>query len=168
MQNLGDRIPNRQRIRGFASRLIKECLIVEPPIRIGIISKKLDLIIAKGDPNILDLFIKKKLSAFISLEDGIVVYNSTHPTVRNRFSIAHEIGHFVLGHSFREDIFSLSSKDPREIEANIFASELLMPYEWIKKDIKSGNKIPDLAKKYWVSEEAVGWRLFNSDALLLI
>lgn len=166
MPNLGVRIPNRQRIRGFASRLLKECQIEAPPVKIGIISKKLNLIIAKGDPLVLGLFVKKNLSAFISLEDGIVVYNNSHPSVRNRFSVAHEIGHFVLGHTFKQDIFNLGSRDPREIEANIFASELIMPFRWIKKDLGSGMNIPELAKRYWVSEEAIGWRLFNSDALL--
>jgi Zn-dependent peptidase ImmA (M78 family) len=166
MLNQRDRVPNRQRIRGFATRLLKECQIINPPVRIGVIAKKLDLIVESGNPAILDLFIKKNLSAFISLEDKIVVYNSTHPTVRNRFSVAHEIGHFILGHSFNNDIFNLNSQDPREIEANIFASELLMPFGMIKRDIVLGERVPGLAKIYWVSEEAVGWRLFNSDALL--
>ena len=166
MPNLGVRIPNRLRIRGFATRLLKECQITEPPVRIGSIAKKLDLVVESGNPELLDLFIKKNLSAFISLEDGIVIYNSTHPTVRNRFSVAHEVGHFILGHSFKNEIYNLNSRDPREVEANMFASELLMPFETFKKYVSSGLKVTDLARKYWVSDEAVGWRLFNSDVLL--
>lgn len=163
-----DKVPNKLRIRNIVSKLIRESNVLNPPVRISDITKKLNLIVEKGSPELLDLFIKKKLSAFISLEDGIIVYNSTHSTVRNRFSIAHEIGHFVLGHSFVNDIFNINSKDPREIEANIFAAELVMPFDWVKKDIKSGLKIPELARKYWVSEDAIGWRLFKSDALLLV
>lgn len=159
---------NRHQIRKITSRLLKECHIIDPPIRIEAISKKLEIILEKGDPEILNLFKIKNLSAFIDLESKIVVYNSTHPSVRNRFSIAHEIGHLLLKHSFKNDIFCLKSRDPREVEANMFAAELLMPFEWIKKDLKNGLKVADIAYKYWVSEEAVGWRLFQSDALLLL
>jgi len=64
--------------------------------------------------------------------------------------------------------YFLNSKNPKEIEANMFAAELLLPFEWIKSDMRSGRVgIKQLARKYWVSEEAMGWRLFQSDALLL-
>jgi len=158
---------SRLKIRSLATKLLKDSLISKPPVKLAIVSKKLALYVAKGDPEVLDLFKRKKLSAFIDLEEKIVVYNGTHPVVRNRFSVAHEIGHLVLGHHFGKDIFDLESKDPREVEANMFAAELLLPFGWLKTDLAMGLRIPDLAKKYWVSEEAAGWRLFKSDALLL-
>lgn len=158
---------NRLKVRSLTTKLLKDCLISEPPVKLAIVSKKLSLYVARGDVEILDLFKKRKLSAFIDLEEKIVVYNGTHSVVRNRFSVAHEIGHLVLGHHFGRDIFDLESKDPREIEANMFAAELLLPFSWLKTDMAMSLRIPDLARRYWVSEEAVGWRLFKSDALLL-
>jgi len=50
---------------------------------------------------------------------------------RRRFSLAHELGHFVLGHGVaavhRDDDLALASTKHVEAEANLFASELLMP-----------------------------------------
>lgn len=129
------------------------------------IADHLDIFVDKGLTELLD---KHGISAFIELESKIVEFNDKHPVVRKRFSVAHEIGHLILGHSIKNDIFSYSTKDATEVEANIFASELLMPYDWLKRDLKeSGVNIENLSKKYWVSKEALGWRLANSDGLLL-
>jgi Zn-dependent peptidase ImmA (M78 family) len=49
---------------------------------------------------------------------------------RKRFTAAHELGHHVLGHANRtDDARSLSdfSRDPKEVQANSFAAEFLMP-----------------------------------------
>ncbi len=96
-----------------------------------------------------------------------MAYNESDPSVRKRFSVAHEIGHLLLGHPGQNSSFDLESKDLFEVEANLFAAELLIPYDWIKKDLSGFNtNIKDLSLRYWVSEAAMGWRLFKSDALL--
>ncbi len=100
--------------------------------------------------------------------------NERHHSHRQRFTIAHEIGHYIL-HSgeilhydvnkhdlervyFRADNIS----DLSEIEANHFAAELLMPEDLIYKCINHGiQKIKDLADKLDVSEDAVRYRLTN-------
>ena len=78
-------------------------------------------------------------------EDGnraVIGVNSRHPTVRQRFSIAHELGHLVLHKpafqidqhafvSFRNSKSS-SASDPHEIEANQFAAVLLIPEALLK------------------------------------
>lgn len=154
----------RIQIRAKVTRLLKECEIENTPVKLAIVVKHLDIFVDKGLTDFLD---SNKISAFIDLEDKIIEYNDRHPTVRKRFSVAHEIGHLVLGHSVRNDIFSYSSKDPVEVEANIFAAELLMPYKWLKEDLKQpGAKIDKLAYKYWVSVESMGWRISNSDGLI--
>jgi hypothetical protein len=67
--------------------------------------------------------------------------NPSHP--RTRYAISHEIGHFEL-HPDTQTFFCTANdlrdyrKDPKESEANAFASELLMP---------SGLLRPVLAKK---------------------
>lgn len=66
---------------------------------------------------------------------GIIRIRSSIPEAgRKRFAIAHELGHWFL-HKHVSQLFTCTSEDlaaryrgsPVEIEANLFASELLMP-----------------------------------------
>jgi hypothetical protein len=90
-------------------------------------------------------------------------YNENHARARQRFTIAHEIGHLLFNttHSGSDNSFRNTSS-VAEIEANQFASELLMPLSIIKGDFKTCTNLAALAKKYQVSEEALGWKIVNS------
>jgi len=105
-------------------------------------------------------------------EDGSVVIeydSSMHPN-RQRFTIAHELGHFMEGHLkdkplFRDPRknFSLENYDIYEAEANRYAAKLLMPKEKIdfllyKEGITSINEMARLLK---VSPAAMTYRLQN-------
>ena len=79
-------------------------------------------------------------------EKKIIGINSSHHSNRQRFSIAHEIGHLVLHNrdlfvdkvvkiNFR-DSKSSQAIDKEEIAANAFAAELLMPKDFIIAEIK--------------------------------
>lgn len=61
----------------------------------------------------------------------VIEFNASEPALRQRFTIAHELGHFALNHGprFRDSTenFSLANDDLIEAEANNFAAELLMP-----------------------------------------
>ena len=99
----------------------------------------------------------------------IEVQQDIHPH-RQRFTIAHEIGHFVLGHS--TDFCSFdehATGDPRssnERQANVFASELLMPDPWIRRYwVILGKDYRAMAQKFCVSEEAMFRRLTEADLL---
>lgn len=66
----------------------------------------------------------------------ILVNSSTHP-VRARFTLAHEYGHHRLGHGIAVDrVIDPHSRDRREVGANQFAAELLVPRagldEWLR------------------------------------
>lgn len=53
--------------------------------------------------------------------------NDTMPKSRQKFSLAHELGHVLLGHKLKNH-----QSDPREeTEANVFAAQLLMPEQII-------------------------------------
>lgn len=80
------------------------------------------------------------------------------PSVRRRFSIAHELGHFCLGHAH---------DDGREAEqeANIFAGALLVPANWLRADVRRGVQTDELAARYEVSKEVVFIRLKDSRLL---
>lgn len=90
--------------------------------------------------------------------------NENHPKVRQRFTIAHELGHYIMGHDENKILDDSFDKDTdKEREANKFASEILMPYEILKADIESEpHDIPSLARKYEVSEQAMAIRLLES------
>ena len=150
------------------------------------ILKQLDLTVpisVEGIAQTLNIEIKKasdeeiSVSGLLYRKDGIayMAINSAEPEVRQRFTIAHEIGHFILHES--KDIFieyrektkdnTIELKTNKEIEANHFSACLLMPREEIEKDVKkinnqiSKNEIEILATKYKVSEDAMTFRLLN-------
>jgi Zn-dependent peptidase ImmA (M78 family) len=112
------------------------------------------------------------ISGMIIKEDNLLAIgvNSNKPETRQRFTIAHEIGHYVMGHdedTILEDFFD--KKTDKEVEANKFASELLMPYEILKKDISNTPMdIPKLASLYHVSEQAMSVRLLESKLINLL
>jgi Zn-dependent peptidase ImmA (M78 family) len=94
--------------------------------------------------------------------------NSLHHPNRQRFTIAHELGHYCL---HRDQIDRLVEKilfrddggpDNIEWQANQFAARLLMPQEEIRLNIQSGiREIDELARKFGVSSLAMQFRLRN-------
>ena len=94
-------------------------------------------------------------------ESSVIGYNQIQHSHRKRFTIAHEIGHLLMGHT-HEGPIDLYSDKSENVEANQFAAELLMPLQMLKKDFQNGNKEAGLlAKRYFVSEEAMWWRLLD-------
>lgn len=107
-------------------------------------------------------------------DDGSVVirYNPSEALVRQRFTIAHEIGHWMRGHlansdcMHREDPVSNFFSDVRnrdEVEANQFAAQLLMPANAVQWAIEDGRwpSLDKLARLFGVSGAAMGYRMKN-------
>lgn len=101
------------------------------------------------------------------MEDGIWVMtvNSQHPDVRQRYTLGHELGHY-LNHrdskkSFEDSVFFRNSqKSSMEYMADQFAACLLMPESDINSLLKSGVKtVKEMASKFDVSLEAMKYRL---------
>lgn len=114
-------------------------------------------------------------SGFLLVEGGraTVVINRCHHLNRQRFTAAHELGHYLLHAKEDDHIFvdkayhrsPLSSTGiyKQEIEANRFAAALLMPEEFIMEHT-NGIDLTDLdiyrlAEKFGVSEQAMTLRL---------
>jgi Zn-dependent peptidase ImmA (M78 family) len=104
----------------------------------------------------------------LTKRDGssVIIVNELERRERQRFSTCHEVGHIVLGLSsnHRETpAWSYAKRDENEIACDIFASELLMPYEEFKRDVDQAEPslelIEDLRAKYVVSFSACGSRL---------
>lgn len=70
--------------------------------------------------------------------EGVIFYSTRGPRSRHRFTIGHELGHFLLPWH-RQSRFSCTAEDfgtktnnDWEIEANQFAAELLIPRKLLK------------------------------------
>lgn len=166
------------RISKAASFLISENGIKNPPVNVETIAKNLDL-----DTIPYDLGEGVSGALFIKKDKGFIGYNPTNHRKRQRFTIAHEIGHFILHRTQdQEKIFvdkdfivkyrSENKYTPleyrQEQEANAFAAELLMPSFMIEsalKDPKYHLSEPDLidalSKLFDVSVPAMTIRLLN-------
>lgn len=107
----------------------------------------------------------------------VIGINALHPEVRQRFTLAHELGHLLLNHKgdffldrvilFR-DSHSSAGTNPPEIEANRFAAELLMPRDMLSRDLSTlltevdeDDIVSHLASEYEVSSQAMAFRLQN-------
>lgn len=99
--------------------------------------------------------------------------NRSHPRTRQRFSIAHELGHYFLGHtndvnvSLKDQFLSDAQSNPfQERQANEFGARLLMPAKWVREDFESlGGSLSRLAELYQVSEQAMWIRLTETGVI---
>lgn len=120
------------------------------------------------------------VSGLFVIFDGnpIISYNKKEGKERQRFTVAHELGHYFL-HSDEKPLFvdkkpkilfrnsaSSSGEIHQEREANAFAASLLMPRKLIEKELESLPEetidiIKSLSKIFKVSEQAMSFRLSN-------
>ena len=92
----------------------------------------------------------------------IEVAADDHPH-RQRFTLAHELGHYVLDHSpLFTDAEPRDFGNPKgvnEQEANHFAASLLMPAEWVRQDWAKLRDAARMATLYRTSPESMWYRL---------
>ncbi|WP_082707050.1 ImmA/IrrE family metallo-endopeptidase [Pseudomonas sp. EpS/L25] len=106
-------------------------------------------------------------SGHYSYREGnpLITYNSLDAPVRQRFTIAHEIGHHVHGDldapRDTSEQFSSKARDPKEVAANRFAAALLMPAALVKHLVleKRITDLSSLARTFGVSTAAMEFRL---------
>ena len=169
---------NRKRsISDRAQVLLQDNDVMAPPIPVERIAKALG---AQLRFSPLD----DELSGMIYVKEdtSIIGVNVLHHPNRQRFTIAHECGHLILhkGQIIQEmhidktfpmlmrDSVSASGVNNMEIEANLFAAELLMPESLLTKalsnesfDIDDESAIRALARSFRVSVSAMRFRIGN-------
>jgi Zn-dependent peptidase ImmA (M78 family) len=97
----------------------------------------------------------------------VIQVNSNHHPNRQRYTIAHELGHFCLHkhleHIFEDHIFFRGGESsPVEWQANDFASTILIPENKFRELVRSGNReIEELAEIFQVSTLALRIRAKN-------
>lgn len=111
-------------------------------------------------------------------ERAVIGVNWSHHSNRQRFSIAHEIGHFVLhsGETYIDKGYSIhfralesgSGTKKEEMEANAYAAALLMPTTMVREafaqqpfDLTEDDALEMLAEKFKVSTQAMTYRLMD-------
>lgn len=155
--------------------LLDRFCILHPPVPVDQIAKKLGLLLcslpAGSEDDISGAIIRNSHRVVIAV-------NPEHHSNRQRFTIAHELGHYFLHESevyeHVDQRFSVAWRktDPSggvdwlEVEANRFAAELLIPTKFLTKDLNSLKEIDRrttvlLASRYGVSKDAMRFRLTN-------
>jgi Zn-dependent peptidase ImmA (M78 family) len=171
----------KEQIHKSVEQLLKQAGVTKPPVPVERIARlrgaEVRYVSFQGD-----------ISGLVALEGGqpLIGVNMLHSKPRQRFTIAHELGHLELGHlegsgehSMRIDRdFKVMLRDnnssPAEREANAYAAALLMPTSLLIKereltggiDTEDDRLIHLLASRYKVSTQAMTIRLANLANLL--
>lgn len=171
------------RIEKKVKKLLDDLNIVAPPVPVDRIAEELGVTL-KFEPFDSDGLEDISGMLYKDAEIKIIGINHSHHPNRQRFSIAHEIGHLLLHKkemfvdkvvNFRDSRSSLAI-DVEEIAANAFAAELLMPREFIKNEIlklmghnskfTKDELIKKFARIFKVSPSAMEYRLNNLGLLV--
>tara|TARA_Y100000310_G_C20626028_1_gene785924 strand:+ start:826 stop:1332 length:507 start_codon:yes stop_codon:yes gene_type:complete len=119
------------------------------PIQVGKIAKELGASVKSAT-------LKAGISGEIKEADGqiLIRINRHDSKPRQRFTLAHEIGHMLLhrdriGDGIVDDILYRSSlSDTLEAQANRLAADILMPYPLIMEKLHEYEDIVDEERKY--------------------
>lgn len=163
-------------INEIAQRLLTAAAIAEPPVPVERIAREAGAVISYQPFDADDI---SGLLYRAADSSPVIGVNSNNAKVRQRFTIAHELGHLQLHRqqelilerhvqvNFR-DATSSTASNQEEIDANQFAAELLMPRELLERNLAtllSGRPLSDrdlvqrLASRFEVSHQAMEYRL---------
>lgn len=114
---------------------------------------------------------------FSQKKEIVIGINAFHPPTRQRFTLAHELGHLFLKHQgeffvdrqvIYRDYRSGLGIDQSEKEANGFAAELLMPEDEVRSillkndvDLENEEDVQQIADIFGVSKQAMTYRIVN-------
>ena len=158
-----------------ARQVLAELEITHYPVPVDQIARRKSITV-----HLLPL--EEDLSGMIFMKDAatIIVVNSLHHPNRQRFTLAHELGHFELHMTeigtevhvdkrflaFARDAKSSMGWDRKEIEANGFAGELLVPHQMLVEelrdrdvDVEDERLIADMAGRFEVSHQMMTFRI---------
>ncbi len=167
----------RQNLEERAENTLRDTESYKVPVPIHLVAQRLNLTLeatALGD----------KVSGMLVVQgdQGAIGYNSAHARVRQRFTISHEIAHYLLHArksgkaqlfidkqvTYRRDESSSAGVNSEEIEANQLGAALLMPRGLVQQEVRAqdldlddSEAIDLLAKRFQVSTAAMSNRLQN-------
>lgn len=105
-------------------------------------------------------------SGELAAENREIVINPLETTMRQRFTVLHELGHYLMEHKSAVRLDSDAYESPEgsgtsdeELLANVFAAEISMPESCVRAFCGRGLSIRDMADKFDVSDRIMGLRL---------
>lgn len=165
-----------QKARDIVTPLLASMKITTPPVDVFEIARKQDILLEhvsfESEQNPMDR-IEGELARDEVQNAWVIRYDSRSPHVRQRFTVAHELGHFFMHKKpivDRARVFRRSLQwDRKELEANVFAAELLMPHSFLLTTAKQilpeieyrEEFIRKMADAFHVSRQAMTYRLKN-------
>lgn len=142
----------------YANELIEK-LELKPPIDLYELCKRFNIEIVKAD--------LKNAYAYFRIRKGkkvIFLSNSIVGTEKEKFTIAHELGHYFLPNHLekisdmytKNDYMYKNERKKIETEVDKFAAELIMPSKYINSELENVSlenfkQLHELAQKYQVS-----------------
>lgn len=155
-------------VRRTANAQLREFGVLDAPVPATAMARRQGLQLKYADfPE------DENVSGFIDAPTGSIYVNAAEPPSRQLFTIAHELGHWLLhnaqvreGKQYRVlTREALDAPKPRiEREADGFAADLLVPRFLLDKYYRNAPIRPSrssLARIFGVSEEVIGYRLKN-------
>lgn len=170
---------NLKKVEKKAYSLLNEFNITEPYVPVKEIANGLgiDVVYENFDSDISGMLYRNEEE-----KEYIIGVNLAHGLNRQRFTIAHELGHFLLHKgeathfdrggfrvNYRNSLSSTAS-NKEEIEANAFAAALLMPEEFLIQAVEDKlshgidisndeEEVTEIADLFKVSSQALAIRL---------
>jgi Zn-dependent peptidase ImmA (M78 family) len=167
----------RENLEDRAEKTLRNTDTYRVPVAIDLVAQRLNLTMEAAA-------LGEKVSGMLVVKGdrGAIGYNSAHARVRQRFTISHEIAHYLLHTkkggkaqlfidrhvTYRRDENSSTGVDHEEVEANQLGAALLMPKSLVQDEIRrqdlnldDEDAISLLAKRFQVSTAAMSNRLVN-------
>lgn len=167
----------RQNLEETAEKTLRRTDSYRVPVPIHLVAQRLSLTLEAAP-------LGDKVSGMLVVQgdQGSIGYNAAHARVRQRFTISHEIAHYLLHArrsgkaelfidkqvTYRRDEHSSAGMDSEEIEANKLGAALLMPRSLVQQEVRiqdldldDNEAIELLARKFQVSSSAMSNRLQN-------
>jgi Zn-dependent peptidase ImmA (M78 family) len=160
--------------RTRAAEVLKEAGVTTKPVPVDAIAQQKGIALRY-------MPLDESLSGMIFMQNGVptVVVNSLHHANRRRFTVAHELGHFefhmaAIGSDVHvdkrflaRDANSSTGFDMKEIEANRFAAELLVPRAMLIEELRGrtvdleadDELLGELAEAFGVSRQMMAIRV---------
>ena len=156
----------REKARDKAAEILSAYSLGVPPINVIDLAEKL------GYTVWFATFKDERISGGVSFDahqGGKIYVSRTETGKRQRFTVAHELGHCVLHrddykNGILESIDMFRRPDdhrPEEIEANEFAASVLMPKDMVRQAWRKWRSTEILADIFQVSISAMSYRLYN-------
>ncbi len=168
-----------QKIEKKANEILRLCKIFSPPVPVKAIITKLGL-------SVLSYDLSDDISGILVIENGkgSIGFNPQNSKTRQRFTLAHELGHYLFHYQSKSEVFidrdflvkfrsekiytALEIK--QEQDANMFAAALLMPREMLQAEFAKNDYndfteiefITAIAKVFDVSIQAMTYRIANA------